>query len=792
LDEAPSVIQTYPIQGATGIPAHSPISVEFSEPVALASSAATLACGAQGQQSLAKSGGPTTFTFSATAPLPHSTLCRFTIPASGVSDIDADDPPDKPAGDFELVFTTGAAAPEFVLINELDADTPGSDTAEFIELYDGGRGNTDLTGLVIVLFNGSDERSYRAVDLTGAKTDRNGYAVIGNKGVTGVTLELPAGFLQNGADAAALYVGSVAAFPNGTALHTQGLLDALVYGTSDPTDTGLLTLLEDGQAQVDEGGGGAADLHAIGRCPNGEGGQRRTASYRAANPTPAAANECVVVADSAPAIMRVEPEDGGMNVPLDGIIRITFNEAVNVDSKWFTIACDDSGAHSATVGGDSVAIVLRPDEPFLPGESCAVRIESELVTDADTHDPPDEMTSDFISSFSTIIMTPALVLINEVDADTPGSDTAEFIELYDGGDGATSLDGLVMVWWNGKTDTVYRAIDLSGQVTDGRGFFVVGNPDLEPDLSFGRGALQNGPDAVALYAGREADFPSGLPLTTAGLIDAVVYGPGDAGDDELLSLLLAGEPQVDENAQGEGEAHSLQRCPDGGHGPRRTVGFLTGGPSPGQVNRCDIADEPPGIASVSPADGSQNVPLGASIVITFTEDVTLSGEWYSLSCDTSGDHTADVTGGPRAIELAPRTPFLPGERCVVTIIAAAVHDSDANDPPDALAADYAWTFHTAETEPPAPPVAGFLFSSPIWIGETAVFTNTSSGPGPLTYAWDFGDDAPVEITAHPTHRYGRMGTYTVRLTVTGPTGTAGATRTIDVRPRRLYMGIVMR
>ena len=30
-----------------------------------------------------------------------------------------------------------------VIINEVDSDTPGSDAAEFVELYDGGTGNTD-------------------------------------------------------------------------------------------------------------------------------------------------------------------------------------------------------------------------------------------------------------------------------------------------------------------------------------------------------------------------------------------------------------------------------------------------------------------------------------------------------------------------------------------------------------------------------------------------------------------------------------------------------------------------
>jgi hypothetical protein len=44
--------------------------------------------------------------------------------------------------------------PGFV-INEVDADQVGTDSAEFVELFDGGVGNTDLTGLVLVLVNGS-------------------------------------------------------------------------------------------------------------------------------------------------------------------------------------------------------------------------------------------------------------------------------------------------------------------------------------------------------------------------------------------------------------------------------------------------------------------------------------------------------------------------------------------------------------------------------------------------------------------------------------------------------------
>ena len=37
-----------------------------------------------------------------------------------------------------------------VIINEVDSDTPGNDDAEFVELYDGGVGETALDGMVIV------------------------------------------------------------------------------------------------------------------------------------------------------------------------------------------------------------------------------------------------------------------------------------------------------------------------------------------------------------------------------------------------------------------------------------------------------------------------------------------------------------------------------------------------------------------------------------------------------------------------------------------------------------------
>jgi predicted extracellular nuclease len=185
-----------------------------------------------------------------------------------------------------------------IVINEVDADQPGTDVAEFVELYDGGVGNSPLDGLSIVLFNGNGDVSYAAFDLSGQQTDEDGYFVLcGNaENVSGCGLEVsPAtNLIQNGPDAVALFQAQASAFPNGTPVTTTNLIDALVYdNTASNPDEGLLVLLKPEQPQVNEAGAGDIG-HANQRCPNGSGGQRMTASFAQFAPTPGAFNECAI------------------------------------------------------------------------------------------------------------------------------------------------------------------------------------------------------------------------------------------------------------------------------------------------------------------------------------------------------------------------------------------------------------------------------------------------------------------------------------------------------------------
>ena len=175
-----------------------------------------------------------------------------------------------------------------VIINEVDSDTPGTDIAEFIELYDGGVGNTPLDGYVIVFFNGgaANDPSYAAFDLDGFTTNTNGYFTLGNSGVVGVDLVFGNGLLQNGADAVGLFAANAADFPNGTAVHTTNIRDALVYSNTATIDAGLLVLLNAGQAQINENSSGTGTTFSMQRVPNGSGGARNTDTYQALGPTP--------------------------------------------------------------------------------------------------------------------------------------------------------------------------------------------------------------------------------------------------------------------------------------------------------------------------------------------------------------------------------------------------------------------------------------------------------------------------------------------------------------------------
>jgi hypothetical protein len=153
-------------------------------------------------------------------------------------------------------------------------------------------------------------------------------------------------------------------------------------------------------------------------------------------------------------------------------------------------------------------------------------------------------------------------VINEVDADNPGTDAAEFIEILH--TPSTSLSGYVVVLFNGSSDTSYAAYDLDGKSTDADGFFILANTALASgsDIVINDNSVQNGADAIAIYQADDTDFPNGTAVTNVNLVDALVYDTADTDDAGLLAGL--GEvTQYDEAENGAKDTESVQRKNDG-------------------------------------------------------------------------------------------------------------------------------------------------------------------------------------------------------------------------------------
>ncbi len=516
-----------------------------------------------------------------------------------------------------------AAAATSVFINEIHYDNASTDTGEAIELA--GPAGTDLAGWQIVPYNGANGQTYTpTINLTGTiPNQQNGFG----------TLSFALAGLQNGpADGIALvngatvvqflsYEGQFTAI-NGPAAG----MTSVDIGVSEPDSTpvGHSLQLSGAGCMYEDFTWNAPAANTFG---NINAGQTSTCGG----------------GDAAPSVTSTVPANNATGVAADSNISITFSESVNATTSSFTIECPPGAPIAYSLSPSPATIfTLDPTSDLPTSAVCNVRVIADQITDADTDDPPDQMTADHLFSF-TVAGPPIVsnIIINEADSDTPGADVAEFIELYDGGVGNTSLNGLVVVLYNGSNDLSYAAFDLDGRTTDASGYFVLGNSAVVgADLIFANGLLQNGADAVALYQGDETSFPTGTPVTTANLIDAVVYDTGDADDPGLLVLVNPDQPQVDEDAGGAAANDSIQRCPNGDGGARNTSAYLTRAPTPDGANNCP---PPPVFAVIHDIQGSGAASpfVGQGVITTGIVTARKSNGFFLQEPDASVD--ADPT-----------------------------------------------------------------------------------------------------------------------------------------------------
>lgn len=106
------------------------------------------------------------------------------------------------------------------------------------------------------------------------------------------------------------------------------------------------------------------------------------------------------------------------------------------------------------------------------------------------------------------------------------------------------------------------------------------------------------------------------------------------------------------------------------------------------VATCAGPDAAPTVVSTFPANGATSVPASANLSVTFSEPVNFSTSSFTLVCSVSGSKAAAISGGPTTFAVNPAVDFVAGETCTFTILAAGVTDTDTNDPPNAMVANF--------------------------------------------------------------------------------------------------------
>jgi hypothetical protein len=144
--------------------------------------------------------------------------------------------------------------PDHVVINEVDYDNPGTDTMEFVELFNPTASPVSVAGWTLVHVDGATSNELGRVALTGS-IPAGGYLVVQGMGstVAGATLTLSS-IMQNGPDGLVLL--------NGTTVVDAAMYEGTI-ATVNLAGGGTISVSESASIGTDPGPG------ALGRTPNG-------------------------------------------------------------------------------------------------------------------------------------------------------------------------------------------------------------------------------------------------------------------------------------------------------------------------------------------------------------------------------------------------------------------------------------------------------------------------------------------------------------------------------------------
>ncbi|XP_062999286.1 uncharacterized protein LOC134410117 [Elgaria multicarinata webbii] len=497
----------------------------------------------------------------------------------------------------QLFFQVGAPTPgldnhcipfsqlnaSVVLINEVKVtSSPGE--CEFIELQ--GPPSTEVKDLVLVLIEGTTQEIYFIMEVHG-KTSLDGLLLLGtDQSRIPVDLTFPPNssspLFRTGTNAIALYRGSNGSFALRAAATATNLLDALVYTTMEGTDLKLRDVLTPGKPLFYVRERSHQNDTSVNRCVCCST-TRDSSAYSLGNPTPRQFNDCpkrrfgqeISLCLQAPDCQQEILEKSQIQISLSqvldkrcncGISPIYFKDPAvtcNGMELVFTAVLTARSAEQLTKLLQAFSIALESEEVMNFGKWNST-VRKACPSHANMTETTPALTSESPRMTTAPPIPPMELLINEVNPDNPGSrEDMEYIELFYPGQVPFELRDYWLVLYNGKNNLAYSVIDLSGHSTDARGYFLVGSARVtpKPSIVLRDNTIQNGVEAVALYHGPRDAFKMNTPLTSKGLVDAVVYkARGSENPDKLLAVLTPGQSILYENDSHSTEDESLSRC----------------------------------------------------------------------------------------------------------------------------------------------------------------------------------------------------------------------------------------
>jgi DNA/RNA endonuclease G (NUC1) len=285
----------------------------------------------------------------------------------------------------------------------------------------------------------------------------------------------------------------------------------------------------------------------------------------------------------------------------------------------------------------------------------------------------------------------------------------DYVELYNPHSTPFDLTGW-SVQYGSATGSTWQVQPLGGTIAPGE-YYLVGlatnnssvgtalppanvNGDINMSASTGKIALVNNFDALT----------GPCPISAPGLVDFVGYGGANCSEGPTAPALNSSTADFRKNG---GITDTDNNSAD----------FITGGPNPRRT--APIVEIGPSVFSTDPRDGANTAPRDATIVISFTEPVTVDSGWYDINCVSTGTHNSATVRsffGGDTFTVTPNVNFLAGEQCTVTIFKNAIHDVDSDDTgtnADTLPANKVFSFTVATgTAPPYPSSVHLTMGNP--------------------------------------------------------------------------------